>query len=1326
MAKELKLFGDDPAQGREHVLDEIAWIVEPVDIYDRVARVARGAGQTQQLTKLQIKALAEEGRLIARRKDEHSRCYYYLPPEEQLTRIEALAKNHKHHHDPKAWEPWAKAVQLYITGDKRYASALRDIDLKDHIELLRQMTHREAWHTFIGALPAKAILNIFDHILRESAKGLKQLPESDIKHLLTHTAPLNSKDAAEIIGRTTVFTHVWTAHIKELNTQGNSTYDKAIAALRLQYEGKNREALKLYRQALKAAKSVAFQSMTLNFFYFLALIEQDNDESRKTFSKINNDASYSRKLTYAAPLMLLIRMGLGYDTDGYIQYLTTKQGSALEFMLTLLVVKHFHLEGATQVDYSLMPDLSEPHLKLFQLECSIDFEPYRSHAEQLREETGLQPILSRVRKLEKWERVLEHLKDIDQEDEKETKPATDATRIIYHVDEYLTIEPRLQKSKNGQTWTKGRLLALKHLLSGEAEGMDDTDRELAKHIKAYHDYWGSSISYTLQGPEALAALAGCDRVYAYHSPTSPVVINSEEPHISITRTKEGLTVEHNLKDAKGDGSTRVIRETPLLYHVVHLTPQQQQLLKLFNENDTFPPEAEPALTRLLPTLSRTITIHSDLLPTQGAIQSVPPVSDITLQLMPYDEGLKAELYVKPLGDIPPYCRPAKGNRTVIGHDGQEGRQTQRNLDLEHDNMRRAEEWLMPLADSYDDDALYTTTPEQSLALLEAVREHTEIHTEWPQGERLRIAATAGPDDLHISLLGLKGWFGVEGELRCGAGQVMQMSEILDRLRTTQGRFIEMTDGVYLAISKTLRRQLQTLDAMLTSRRGKLQLPAMAAPLLTSVADSGIDLQTCPEFDTITQRIEEAETQRYTVPPQLKAELRPYQRDGYKWLARLAAWGAGACLADDMGLGKTIQTIALLLARATRGPSLVVAPASVAPNWKAELIRFAPSLTPKVVNDAADRTATIQEAAPYDVVIITYGLLLRETATLTAKHWNVITLDEAHTIKNKDTKMSHAAMTLDGDARLLLTGTPLQNHLIEIWNLFQFANPGLLGSYQQFGEKFVLPIERDHDKTRQSQLKRLLSPFILRRTKNEVLDELPEKTEITLRVELSPQERTLYETLRRQAEQGLADGDINPMQALAEIARLRMAACHPRLINPNLAIPSSKADAFMQLVTDLTTLRHRALVFSQFTSHLALIREQLDAAHIEYLYLDGATPLSERTRLVNAFQRGTQPLFLISLKAGGLGLNLTAADYVIHLDPWWNPAIEDQASDRAYRIGQQRPVTIYRLIAADTIEEKILRLHATKKSLADQLLEGSDMAHTMNKDEILALLRDNNP
>ncbi|MDR2470132.1 MAG: DEAD/DEAH box helicase, partial [Tannerella sp.] len=301
-------------------------------------------------------------------------------------------------------------------------------------------------------------------------------------------------------------------------------------------------------------------------------------------------------------------------------------------------------------------------------------------------------------------------------------------------------------------------------------------------------------------------------------------------------------------------------------------------------------------------------------------------------------------------------------------------------------------------------------------------------------------------------------------------------------------------------------------------------------------------------------------------------------------------------------------------------------------------------------------------------------------------------------------------------------TPLQNHLGEIWNLFQFINPGLLGDLSHFADTFVRPTEEGVRK----RLKKLIEPFILRRTKTAVLEELPPKTEIIRKIKLSDEETAFYEMLRRRAIESL-ENDSSPQGAkhlkiLAEITRLRQACCNPALVAPETAIESTKLSTFLEIASELKDNGHRALVFSQFVSHLNIVRQALDKAGFTYRYLDGSTPAIRRAVEVRNFQSGQSDFFLISLKAGGLGLNLTAADYVIHLDPWWNPAIEDQASDRAHRMGQSRPVTVYRLVAEHTIEEKIIRLHNTKRDLAESLLEGSDRSAKLSANELMELIK----
>jgi len=488
-----------------------------------------------------------------------------------------------------------------------------------------------------------------------------------------------------------------------------------------------------------------------------------------------------------------------------------------------------------------------------------------------------------------------------------------------------------------------------------------------------------------------------------------------------------------------------------------------------------------------------------------------------------------------------------------------------------------------------------------------------------------------------------------------------------------------------------------------------------------------------EFDkagrTHLQKMADNAAYEPPLPSTLQAELRDYQREGFEWLARLAHWGVGACLADDMGLGKTLQALALILLRAPNGPTLVVAPTSVCTNWIAEAARFAPTLNIKLFGPG-ERADMLESAGAFDVIVASYGLLQLEAPLFAKKHWHTMVLDEAQAFKNAATRRSQAVMALRGDFRMIATGTPLENHLGELWNLFRFINPGLLGTADQFQLRFAGPIEKAQDKRAEAgartRLRRLTQPFILRRTKSQVLTELPPRTEIVIPVELTQEETALYESLRREALDKLAALEAPESQKsiaiLAEMMRLRRAVCNPELVAPGLGIASSKLNTFAHLIDDLLENRHKVLVFSQFVDHLTLIRKLLDERGIGYQYLDGSTSMQERKKRVDAFQAGEGDLFLISLKAGGVGINLTAADYVIHMDPWWNPAVEDQASDRAHRMGQQRPVTIYRLVARHTIEEGIVELHGHKRDLADSLLEGGDMAARMSPGDMLAMLQ----
>ncbi len=560
------------------------------------------------------------------------------------------------------------------------------------------------------------------------------------------------------------------------------------------------------------------------------------------------------------------------------------------------------------------------------------------------------------------------------------------------------------------------------------------------------------------------------------------------------------------------------------------------------------------------------------------------------------------------------------------------------------------------------------------------------------------------------------------------GEVVALVEVLRALREGR-RWLPLGPRRWVELGDLVRKALGPLaEAVRDGRRG-LEIGPTAAPVIAGLAEvGGTVVAACAAWRNMFQRFQRAMSLDPEPPATCTAVLRDYQREGYRWLRRQAEWGVGGCLADDMGLGKTVQMLALLADRAVEGPALVVAPVSVGENWRREAARFAPGLNPVRYRDT-DR-ASGRSFAAGDLVVVSYGLVLRDAGRLAGIRWSTLVLDEAQAVKNSVTKTAQALRAIAADVRFALTGTPLENHLGDLWGLFRAISPGLFGSWEQFRARWATPIERDGDRECRAQLARVVRPFILRRTKAEVLKELPPRTEMRLVVELPPDQRRLYDAARIEGLARIAAAQGTPeqrsMTVLAEITRLRQLACHPRLVYPEIAGGSAKLDLVLDTVEELRGEGHRALVFSQFVRHLALVRAALDERGVRYQYLDGQTPPGERQQRVDAFQAGEGELFLISLKAGGTGLNLTAASYVIHLDPWWNPAVEDQASDRAHRIGQEKAVMVYRMVAAGTIEEQILALHEDKRDLVAGVLEGSDRATRLSSEELIALIREGAP
>lgn len=931
---------------------------------------------------------------------------------------------------------------------------------------------------------------------------------------------------------------------------------------------------------------------------------------------------------------------------------------------------------------------------------------------------------------EQWQRALRALSFSSSPPLSQPRPET-TSRLAWMLDycgqdDVISLAPKIQNLTARGQWTKGRSVALRKLFrKNKPAFLSAQDLLACETIAEKRDSRGVFFRFTM--PTALLALIGHPHAFLAGSPKTPVEILQGEPELRVDQQGDSLLIQFS--PWPDDTEAIVLRETPARFRIFPITDDHRRVAEVIGPHGlSVPLGGKDELFATLGNISSFLTVHSTIEGRSVGIAEVQPDSRIHMQLLPYGAGFRLAMLVKPLQPDGPYQRPGEGPKTIIAHRSGTRTQTKRDLELEEKNARFVEESCPMLAKGTDLEREWLLQdPEECLQLLLELQSlPDDVIIEWPEGERLTVSPPAELNQFLLTVKERNNWFEMNGTLKLNDSLVLDMRTLLELAQTNTSRFIPLGHGHFLALSRELRKRLDEIAAFAELRKTTIRLHPLAALALEDFTNGVGDLRTDERWQEQQNRLKEAQEYEPTLPSTFKAVLRDYQLTGFNWLARLANWGVGACLADDMGLGKTIQALALALARAEQGPTLVVAPTSVCPNWQEEASRFAPTFR-VVVFGGRQRKKMLAELGPFDLLICSYGLLQQESALLATRNWETIILDEAQAIKNFITKRSRAAMLLQGKFKMVTTGTPIENHLTELWNLFQFINPGLLGSLNQFNQRFAVPIERGNDSEARKKLKKLISPFILRRLKSQVLEELPERTEILLQVEMEEKEAALYAALRQRALENLRQAGGPPgkrsLQILAEIMKLRRACCNPRLVLPDTDIPSAKLTLFAKLVDELRENGHKALVFSQFVDHLSLVREHLDHKGIAYRYLDGSTPSKERQRQVQDFQAGHGDLFLISLKAGGVGLNLTAADYVIHLDPWWNPAVEDQASDRAHRIGQKHPVTIYRLVAKNTIEEKIVHLHHEKRALADSLLEGTDVSHAMNPADLLRLLKE---
>lgn len=1210
------------------------------------------------------------------------------------------------------------AVMEYVKSNYRNADYATDIFISD-IEYIIPMVSDERFALFMQNMSEVAFTELikktFDRCYYEG-----RLINTD--HLL---AIANSREYAIDIRRDTVINSIqlynFLAHaVKPIHKVEISEYGYILSAVVKMYSGDYKSSMVSFRKAMtihnaqhsEAAKRGFFDENIVNFLYVVCAHRSGESDKELLLRNMLKRNTSNEAVKAAWCIAAIFTNTKGYITDLRLIFTSAQQ---LSRQMILLAVR---FSGRNDV---LTDDAYEKYAPTWAvLKYETDkYLPLDETTKKKYDAAYGAPQLSSIYVKQYWEYVLEKLMKQSTEGATTEQRTERICYLLTNIDND-GCEIRQQSILKNGGWSAGKNISINTFLNMADRNLTASDIRIRNRCRDKYATYYVPLRYVID------EMKGDNRLYVgRYAPYTLVNIVEEMPYLMIDTTPAGFVVRSNvpLNQIEDDIiiTSRSASELHYLKMRDDLRPYFNQLLEL----STFPPDAEPMLKTFLESLRGKVEVHTQLIEGGSTLETVKGTSNITIQMRPQGkEAYMVSIFCRTVPEGNVQCVPGEGSSMIIDVQGDHRVNVERDLEREkmlYDKLLDGVGECIPMEKTFLMDA-YNLLP-----MLDFIRENADEYiVEWPEGQRLNIRNRYSASQWSATLKKNKnGWFEMEGNVQLDDNTVVSMAQLMDLVNGSKGRFIRLSEGEYVALSDKLRRQLSSLNAIFSHSRNKLQISPFSAALLdSSIIDGELQLDVDDELKEIRQRILDSSEYKAELPKNINATLRPYQKEGYEWISRLNSWGAGALLADDMGLGKTLQTITFILSKAEEGPALVVAPASVAPNWKTEFDKFAPSLNVHILNFAANRSTCIADAKAGDVVITTYGLLLSVKTEITKKQWNTICLDEAHVIKNRGAKTSAVAMQLRSAYRIMLTGTPVQNHLGELWNLFQFVNPGLLGSYEDFGHRFITPIEVGNDTERQKQLERIIHPFMLRRTKEKVLNELPDKTEIYQSVELSKEELAVYEVIRKKAEAMLEaeDSEKVSINTLAEITRLRQAACSAQLIEKTWKGKTSKVEALIEALEPIVESGDAALVFSQFTSFLAIIQKELKKAKIPYLYIDGSVSVKERTALVEKFQKGECPVFLISLKAGGLGLNLTHANYVFHLDPWWNPAIEQQATDRAYRIGQHNAVTVYHFLAANTIEEKIRRLHEKKRNLADNILEGTDLSSKLTGKDLLEMVR----
>ena len=886
----------------------------------------------------------------------------------------------------------------------------------------------------------------------------------------------------------------------------------------------------------------------------------------------------------------------------------------------------------------------------------------------------------------------------------------------------LAVSWRLHRT-TGRGMGRGKRFSPEDLLAGGGPEVPEAERRIVRTVLACAAVGGeagdNAVVVAADAVDvALRALAGAEQV-RWEGVRTPVMFDLQPVRVSLSGQEQrgGLALELHWEAADGSRwqpeELRVlgsrfpwVENGGVLYPVA--TAGDGAALAILARRGVEVPAADlPALLgSVVPALENSgvaVTVSG----LEGREFVVSPVPRPRLYLSEEAGNLVATLAFT-YGD---YEIPAEVPESVVGVGAGKETFVRRDMEEEFHAVTHLREFGFRMTDA----GRFELEGEDAYDFL--LHRLDELSAQWEvfgRGELRRYRVSSTPVSLRVRLAAGMDWLDLSLEAEAEDDDELPVAEVLRALRRGS-RYVRLGSGAHALLPEEWGRRLSPILDTLGVGSRSVRVPHYLAPLVEEVAER-VPLRAAAGEEA-WQRLQSvlrgtAEVPSWPPPEGLQATLRPYQLTGYRWLRFMGEVGFGCILADDMGLGKTVQALALLLSEKAEGrgqPSLVVAPTSVVPNWEAEARRFAPSL--RVVRhhgvERREKLDTLHEA---DLVITSYAVLRRDIEALSEVKWNYAVLDEAQAIKNAATQTARAARRLVARRRLTLTGTPLENHLGELWSQFQFLMPGLLGSEARFAREFARPIV-EGDTAVLATLRRRIRPFTLRRLKSEVARDLPEKVESVLLCEMGEEQQRLYRTLLAASRErvlqeverkGLPRARFSVLEALL---RLRQACCLPEILPGGVGdgVPSAKFDLFCEFVSEVVAEGHRILVFSQFVKVLTVLRRWFEAQEISHLYLDGRT--RNREERVRRFQEDeTVAAFLVSLKAGGAGLNLTGADYVILFDPWWNPAVETQATDRAHRIGQHRKVFAYKMITRDSVEEKILQLQDRKRDLTEKLIE----------------------